>query len=112
MLGVLLTKWTVRLALICYVVYLAGGLSHLNCHWPRAARAVWTLGCFLFTVHVACAFHFYHQWSHAVVWRFTAERTKQLLGFEFGDGIYFSYVFLVLWIVDVLWLWVSPRLRT
>src|SRR5205823_6059437 len=25
---------------------------------------------------------------------------------------YFSYVFLVLWIVDVLWLWVSPRLRT
>jgi hypothetical protein len=101
----LLTKWTIRLALVCYVAYLAGGLSRLNCLWSRAARALWTLGCLLFTVHVACAFHFYHQWSHAFAWRCTAERTRQLLGVEFGDGIYFSYLFLVLWIVDIVCLW-------
>ena len=109
--GVLLTKWTIRLALVCYVAYLAAGVSRLSCRWPRTTRAIWTLGCFLFTVHVACAFHFYHHW-HAVAWRFTAERTSQFLGIEFGDGIYFSYLFLVLWVVDVVWLWISPRLRT
>src|SRR5438874_5752919 len=104
MLGMLLTKWTIRLALVCYVAYLVGGLSRLNCRLPHMARAVWTLGCLLFLVHVACAFHFYHPRSHAIAWRFTAERTKQLVGVEFGDGIYFSYLFLVLWVVDVVWL--------
>lgn len=112
MLGMLLTKWTIRLALACYVAYLAGWLSRLNSRWPRTVLAIWTLGCFLFTVHVACAFHFFHQWSHAIAWRFTAERTKQLLGVEFGDGIYFSYLFLVLWVLDVSWLWLSFCLRT
>jgi hypothetical protein len=105
MLGALLTKWTIRLALACYVAYLAGWLSGRNTHWPRLARAIWTLGCILFVVHVACAFHFYHHWSHAVAWRHTADRTQQLLGVAVGDGIFFSYLFLVLWVLDVLWLW-------
>src|SRR5437016_6180143 len=99
MLGMLLTKWTIRLALVCYVAYLAGGLSRLNHRRPRTAIAIWTLGCLLFVVHVICAFHFYHQWSHAIAWRFTAERTKRLMGVEFGAGLYFSYLFLVLWVV-------------
>ena len=76
--------------------------------WQHALRAVWTLGCVLFDVHVACAFHFYHQWSHAVAWQHTAERTRELLGVAMGDGIYFSYLFLVLWAVDVVWLWLTP----
>jgi len=112
MFGVLLTKWTIRLALVGYVAYVTGGLSRLNMRWPRTALAIWTLSCFLFTVHVACAFQFFHQWSHAVALRFTAECTKQLLGVEFGNGIYFSYLFLVLWVVDVVWLWQSRCLRT
>ena len=111
MLGVLLTKWTIRIALACYVAYLAGWLSAKNKHtthvsrWPYTARAIWTLGCVLFVVHVACAFHFYHHWSHAAAWQSTAQETEQLLGVAFGDGIYFSYLFLVLWVLDVAWLW-------
>ena len=106
MLGVLLTKWTIRLALICYVACLAVWLSQRGgARYWHAARVVWTLGCVLFDVHVACAFHFYHHWSHAIAWQHTAERTRELLGVAVGDGIYFSYLFLVLWIVDVLWLW-------
>jgi hypothetical protein len=105
MLGVLLTKWTIRLALVCYVAYLAGWLARWNTRRPRAARAVWTLGCVLFDVHVVCAFHFFHHWSHLAAWRNTAERTERLLGVAVGDGIYFSYLFLMLWILDVLWLW-------
>jgi len=111
MLGVLLTKWTIRLALACYVAYLAGWLMAKCKHtahgdrWPHIARAIWTLGCVLFVVHVACAFHFYHHWSHAAAWQTTAQETEQLLGVAFGDGIYFSYLFLILWVLDVAWLW-------
>jgi hypothetical protein len=112
MLGVLLTKWTIRLSLACYVAYLAMALSPRGAGRPRAARAVWTLGCLLFDVHVACAFHFYHQWSHAVAWRHTAERTKELLGLAVGDGIFISYLFLVLWIADVIWLWLPTKHQT
>jgi hypothetical protein len=106
--GVLLTKWTIRLALVCYVACVAGWLSLGPARQPRIARAIWTLGCVLFDVHVACAFHFYHHWSHANAWQHTAERTRELLGIAVGDGIYFSYLFLFLWLLDVVWLWVCP----
>lgn len=112
MLGVLLTKWTIRLSLACYVGYLGMCLSSGAARRPRAARAIWTLGCILFDVHVACAFHFYHRWSHAVAWRHTAERTKELLGVAVGDGIYFSYLFLLLWLADAVWLWLPAKDKT
>src|SRR5262249_9091327 len=105
MLGELLTKWTIRLALVCYVAYVAGWLVRWNIRQPRASLVIWTLGCVLFDVHVACAFHFFHHWSHWSAWQNTAERTEKLLGVAVGYGIYFSYLFLVLWIVDVAWLW-------
>ncbi len=109
MLGSLLTKWTIRLSLACYVAYLAGWLCRPGPRWPKTARILWTISCVLFDVHVACAFHFHHHWSHAAAWKHTAERTQELLGFAFGDGIFFSYLFLGLWLFDVIWLWVSPR---
>jgi hypothetical protein len=113
--GELLTAWTIRLALACYVAYLAGWLLVPNhgksgTSWRTAARWLWTLGCVLFVIHVACAFHFYHGWSHADAFEKTAVETEQLLGFRFGEGIYFSYLFFVLWVVDVvaMWTWRSP----
>lgn len=107
MLGVLLTTWTIRLALVGYVAYVGGGLVSFWSNRPHLGRLVWSVACGLFVVHVACAFHFYHRWSHAVAWETTAAETKQQLGFAFGDGIYFSYLFLLLWVLDVLWLWTS-----
>lgn len=112
MVGSLLTKWAIRLSLALYVIYLAGWLWRPKPCWPRRARRIWTLSCVLFDVHVACAFHFHHHWSHAAAWRHTAERTEELLGFSFGDGIFFSYVFLGLWLFDVIWLWTAPSAVT
>jgi hypothetical protein len=106
---VLLTKWTIRLALACFVAYLGGWLVADSPRWQRASRWIWTVGCGLFLVHVACAFHFYHHWSHAVAWEETARQTEELMGVAFGDGIYFSYLFLVLWVVDVAGLWLMDR---
>jgi len=109
MLGVLLTTWTIRLALACYVAFLAGGLVARRPQWQRFARWIWTIGCGLFVVHVGCAFHFYHHWSHRLAWLSTAEQTQELIGVAFGDGIYFSYLFLMLWVLDVIWLWSFGR---
>ena len=113
MLGQLLTQWTIRLALALYVAWLAGWLCTRGPRWAVVARWLWTAGCVLFLVHVACAFQFYHHWSHAAAWEDTAEQTQALLGVAFGNGIYFSYVFLVLWVLDVLWMWsVADPLKT
>ncbi len=105
MLGILLTKWTIRLALACYVACAALALTGRGARGCTTARAIWTAGCALFVIHVACAFHFYHGWSHAAAWQHTADKTNELLGVPFGYGIYFSYLFLVLWVADAVWLW-------
>ena len=107
MLGELLTQWTIRLALALYVAWLAGWLSLRSPRWPSVARWIWTAACGLFLVHVACAFHFYHGWSHAAAWEDTARQTEAMLGAAFGEGIYFSYAFMALWVLDVIWSWIA-----
>jgi hypothetical protein len=111
MLGSLLTDWTIRAALALFVAYFAGWLAVRSSRWPEIARWIWTAACGLFVAHVACAFHFTHGWSHWAAWEDTARQTKDLMGVEFGQGIYFSYLFLVLWIADVIWMWLAPLQR-
>jgi hypothetical protein len=64
-----------------------------------------TAGCLAFLAHVACAFHFYYGWSHAAALEATARQTEALLGVRFGAGIYFSYLFGAVWLLDVIRLW-------
>jgi hypothetical protein len=106
----LLTRWTIRLALVCYVAVLAGKIAWRpqKAAWRHVVRGLWTLGCLLFLAHVACAFEFYHGWSHTRVLEDTSKQTYELMGWAFGEGIYFSYLFTLLWLVDVLWWWVCP----
>lgn len=104
--GELLTRWAVRLALSCFVLYLAGALWGAGrARWWRVSRWIWTAGCGWMLLHVACAFHFYHHWSHGAAWQSTADETQRMLGVAFGDGIYASYLFLLAWAADVVWLW-------
>lgn len=107
--GPVLTHWTIRLALICLVICLAGRLRWGDSpRWFAWSRWIWTFGCLLFLAHVASAFQFYHHWSHAKAFQSTAEQTGELLGVRFGEGIYFSYLFTLLWVADVLWQWALP----
>jgi hypothetical protein len=132
MLGSLLTQWTIRLALACLAVYWGGSLwlaarstdrrSIDRSSGNRKTRAeapkftvlqcIWTAGCLLFITHVLCAFHFTHHWSHSHAWEHTAAETQRLMGFSFGDGIYFSYLFLALWVADVALLWLNVQRPT
>lgn len=77
----------------------------------RWRRAAWTAGCGLLLLHFAAAFHFVHDWRHAAAEAETARRTKDLLGWEFGGGVYFNYAFALLWLADVAWWWAAPRSR-
>ena len=94
-------RWTVRLAMALYVVSLAmQGLAR-----DRAARLTWTVGCFAYLAHVACAFHFSHHWSHAEAYASTAQQTFAVTGLDWGGGLYANYAFTLVWIADVCWWW-------
>jgi hypothetical protein len=102
----LLTRWSAVLALSLYVLSLA---VRANANGSRPtlvwARVAWTAGCVLFLVHVASAFHFYHHWSHAAAYAATAQRTGELVGFEWGGGLYANYAFTLLWVADACYWW-------
>ena len=54
-------------------------------------------GCLTFLVHVAFAFDHYHGWSHAAA----VQHVEDVSGF--GPGLFVSYFFTLLWVVDAAW---------
>jgi hypothetical protein len=106
--GELLTRNSIRLALAWYFVALVLMMRLDRAGWRgetatgRIARWCWTWGIFCFLVHVGMAFHYYHHWSHADAF----ERTRRISGL--GEGIYFSYLFGLLWAADATCWWIAP----
>jgi hypothetical protein len=120
-----LTRWTIRLALAAYIGVLVLRIRTKTATPPinpvpassgsldtsageRLQRGLWTLGCLLLWAHVACAFSFYHHWSHDDAYLRTARETANTVGINWGGGIYFNYLFLILWAFHVAWWWSSP----
>jgi hypothetical protein len=104
--GATLISASVRLALLCYAATVAGRMLGFR---GQRLRCLWTVGCLLFIVHVAAAFHYVHNWSHQAAIRTTAAETRQLLGVAFGEGLWFSYAFVLLWLADAIWWWSSAN---
>ena len=52
--------------------------------------------------HSAAAFHVYHGWSQAAAYRDTARQTLEVIGVDWGGGLYFNYAFTAAWAADVL----------
>ena len=107
--GEFLTRLTIWLALIAYAVG-AGLLLRVGRHsndWRRA-RVAWTIGCAFFLAHVACAFGYYHHWSHAAAVRDTARQTAEMTGWRWGGGLYLNYLFAAAWLADVICWWLAP----
>lgn len=107
-LGEDLIRYTVRLSLAYYVATVALMMLLDSLDWQagtnrgRLTRWLWTLAWATFVVHLFMAFHFYHHWSHA----HAVEHTRQRSGW--GEGIYFSHLFTLLWTCDVTWWWSRP----
>lgn len=107
--GLVTTAWTIRAALVGYAVVLMWYASRRNMRLsPSAARLIWTSGLLLCIAHVVAAFHYYHDWSHAAAFTHTADETERVVGWRFGGGLYFNYMFTVLWFGDVVWWWLRP----
>jgi hypothetical protein len=47
------------------------------------------------------AFHFYHGWSHAEAMEHVRAAAR------FGEGIFVSHLFTLLWTLDVAWWWLA-----
>jgi hypothetical protein len=110
--GELLTRWSIRLALLCYAGALAAQLlSNGRINLLREARLAWTVGCVLLWAHLAAAFHFYHQWSHTLAFEDTARQTEDLLGFAVGEGVYVNYLFTAVWTADAAYWWLTGLRR-
>jgi hypothetical protein len=103
-----LVRLTIRLSLIYYALALTIMLWLRPAEWNAdavrgcLARWCWTWAWLIYVVHVACAFHFYHHWSHADAVRHTAEVSG------FGPGIFASHFFTVAWGFDVAAWWLAP----
>lgn len=107
--GTSLTRNTIRLSLAWYAaaIYLMMRLSPTD--WSaktllgKRARWCWTWAVVIFSIHVAFAFHYYHDWSHAHAFQHTFEVSGT------GEGIYVSYLFQLLWILDTAFWWLKPQ---
>ena len=102
------TRFTVRVALLFYALA-AGLMLFLDpAGWRaattpgRLARTCWALGVAAFLVHVGLAFHYHHGWSHAEAMR----HVERVSGF--GPGLFFSYLFTLLWSGDAVWWLLAP----
>jgi hypothetical protein len=106
--GEALTRNTVRLSLawyaaaLCIFMRLGAADWQANHGLGRLARWCWTWALVCFLVHVAVAFHYYHDWSHAKAF----DHTRQVGGV--GEGLYASYLFMLLWTADVIYWWAWP----
>jgi hypothetical protein len=107
--GDALTRNTVRLALLYYAAALTLLLRRRPADWAadtpavRLARCCWTLAWAAFLVHLGMALHHVDGWSHAAA----VERTRQRTGF--GEGVYVSHLFTLVWTADVVFWWLAPR---
>ena len=105
--GEWLTRGTVWLALVLYVwgeLALArrreGAVSGFV-----AVRWLQSLAWAAFLAHIACAFQFYHHWSHAHALADTARQTAERVGWNWGGGLWFNYLFAALWTGEIGWAW-------
>ena len=111
-----LTRWTARGAFVLYVLALvvrmrvgrqpSADISKPHARRQRAADPLlWTAACALMIAHVGFAFHGFHHWSHRAAYEDTARQTRELLGMNWGGGLYANYALVLVWVADVARRW-------
>jgi hypothetical protein len=102
-------RWTARLAVACYVSRLCWDVAGCrDAASQKKARLVWSVGCAIFLLHVAAAFHFLYGWSHESAYEHVRKRTFDQTGWNSGFGIYINYAFTLLWLTDTILWWRRP----
>ncbi len=122
--GEFLTRGTIWVSIVGYavgsVVFALSFSARKKAHFavepvPRwthrekleSARVVWTVACASLFAHFISAFQYYHGWSHAAAYRDTARQTAEMVGLNWGGGLYINYALLIIWVADIGWWWRS-----
>ena len=77
---------------------------------PRWAWPVWCLGLVACVVHILIAMAYRHGWSHQSAVLETARQTADVYGVAWGGGVYINYLFVAVWLAELLW-WRADRQR-
>ena len=104
--GEWLTRGTIWIALSLYVASELAAALRPQGH--PFARWLNTSGGLVFILHVVCAFHFYHHWSHVEAYADTVRQTAEFSGWNWGGGLYLNYLFTLVWLGELIWWWASP----
>ncbi len=103
-----ITRYSIRVSLCWYFAALTlmafanSGDWTFKTHLGHWLRWCWSWAALIFAIHVALAFHYYHAWSHTDAW----QRTQEISGF--GNGLYISYLFTLVWMLDAILWWLKP----
>jgi hypothetical protein len=103
-----LIVWSIRLGMIAYIVAL---VELLLARQTDRARVAWSVGALACVAHIALAMHFQHRWSHAAAYAEIARQTHEMIGLDWGGGIYINYLFALVWLADAAWWWIAPAMR-
>ena len=114
--GEFLTRATIWVAIVAYAIgSLVFALARGRSRWDSATRVLWTIAVLSLVGHFICAYQFYHHWSHESAYLDTARQTDEVIGLDWGGGLFINYAFLTIWTIDVAWWWLrglsSYRMR-
>jgi hypothetical protein len=95
--------WTARVAALLYLLALREWCARRSGRGVSGRfRLFWASSWLTLLVHVVCAFHLKHDWSHAAAIEHTARMTENVTGWYWAGGLYINYAFLLLWGAEVL----------
>jgi len=106
--GEILTRGTIWLTIAGYTMGVATfALSGQKRKLDWITRLAWTAAFLCLLAHVAFAFHYSHAWSHEEAYIHTARQTDEVIGLNWGGGLYVNYVLIVGWLTDIAWWWLA-----
>jgi hypothetical protein len=101
---------TIWLALAGFVAGEAGKTRHFRTGIaPRWAWPVWCLGLAACVLHILIAMSYRHGWSHQAAVLETARQTAAVYGLAWGGGVYVNYLFVGVWLAELIWWRVDAR---
>jgi hypothetical protein len=104
--GEFLTRATIWITIVAYAVgSVVFALARGRVGWDSVTRTLWTISVVSLIGHFICAYQFYHHWSHESAYLDTARQTNEVIGLNWGGGLFINYALLSIWIVDVGWWW-------
>jgi hypothetical protein len=96
-----LSLWAIRIALLLLVGALTVELLGKR-PTDFLVAGPWLVGAVAAAIHSVGALVTFHHGSHNEALRATGEQTAELMGVSFAAGLYFNYVFVLVWLVDAV----------